>query len=379
MASRAGFQQLQIHAQQRNGFKGRVSSSSGKAFRTPNVLRYKGSASPAQLACRRRGDRSGKHVVSCTQAPAQQDMEDGVTIRRCPPAGTGKHSCGPDVQFYVPDVDNEPKNILEEIVWSKVPELERRKELLPLMNMAKMVKIAPPPMDFIGALRAAQEKTGKPGLIAEVKKASPSKGVIQPDFDPVKIAQAYEAGGAACLSVLTDEKFFQGSFDNLKYIREAGVQCPLLCKEFIVDAYQIMLARAKGASAVLLIAAVLPNKDLIYLMKCAEKLGMQVLVEVHTAEEMERVLKIEEIKLLGINNRNLETFEVSLDITKELLDGPLGDIVRERDILMVGESGIFTPEHVKFVQDAGVGSILVGESLVRENDPETAIKTLLEL
>jgi len=264
-------------------------------------------------------------------------------------------------------------------VWYKNVELDRRKELLPLNMVMTMVKNAPPPRSFIGALKEACERTGKPGLIAEVKKASPSKGIIQPNFDPVRIATEYEKGGAACLSVLTDEKFFQGSYDNLQAIRKAGVRCPLLCKEFVIEPYQIFLGRAKGADAVLLIAAVLPNQDLKYLMKIAKSVGMTVLLEVHTAEEMERVLELEDLELLGINNRNLETFEVTLDCTKELMAGPLGDKVRERSIMVVGESGIFTFDDVKVVQDAGCSAILVGESLVRENDPATAIKNLLDL
>ena len=160
-------------------------------------------------------------------------------------------------------VDNEinkPVNILEEIVWYKDVELQQRKEKFPLELVRTALQNAPPARDFVGAIRSQLAETGQPALIAEVKKASPSKGVIQPNFDPVKIAQAYEAGGAACLSVLTDEKYFQGGFENLELIRSAGVTCPLLCKEFIVDAYQIYLARKYGADAILLIAAVPPTR-----------------------------------------------------------------------------------------------------------------------
>ena len=237
-------------------------------------------------------------------------------------------------------VDNEinkPVNILEEIVWYKDVELQQRKEKFPLELVRTALQNAPPARDFVGAIRSQLAETGQPALIAEVKKASPSKGVIQPNFDPVKIAQAYEAGGAACLSVLTDEKYFQGGFENLELIRSAGVTCPLLCKEFIVDAYQIYLARKYGADAILLIAAVLPNQDLKYFTKIAKSLGMAALIEVHTYEEMERVLQLEDLELLGINNRDLGTFEVSLDVTTGLLNGPLGEVVRERGITMVGE------------------------------------------
>jgi indole-3-glycerol phosphate synthase len=223
--------------------------------------------------------------------------------------------------------------------------------------------------------------TGKPGLIAEVKKASPSKGVIQPDFDAVRIAKAYEAGGAACLSVLTDEKFFQGSFDNLTRIKAAGVTCPLLCKEFIVEPYQIFKARVSGADAILLIAAVLPNQDLAYFMKAAKKLGMCCLIEVHTEGELARVLQLEGVEdhLLGINNRDLGTFKVDLATTKRIMESAPGQEVTRRGILMVGESGIFTPADVAFVAEAGVGAILVGESLVKQGDPAAGVKQLLEL
>jgi len=235
-----------------------------------------------------------------------------------------------------------------------------------------------PSRDFIGAIKAMQDRVGKPGLIAEVKKASPSKGVIQPDFDPVRIARAYETGGAACLSVLTDRKYFQGGFENLKLIREAGVSCPLLCKEFIVDAYQLMTARAYGADAVLLIAAVLPNNDMNYLIKAARALGLQCLIEVHTIKELERMLQLDTLEgcILGINNRDLGTFQVSLDCTKNIMASDAGKEVQKRGILMVGESGIFVPEDLKFMQDCGCGAVLVGESLVKQSDAATGIKNL---
>lgn len=255
----------------------------------------------------------------------------------------------------------------------------QRKEQQPLKLLQTSLQVAPPVRSFVDALREKQKSTGVPGLISEVKKASPSKGVIQPNFDPVSIATAYEKGGAACLSVLTDEKFFQGSFENLKLIRAAGVECPLLCKEFIVEAYQLFLARSKGADAVLLIAAVLPNSDLGYLMKVAKSLGLQCLIEVHTEAELERVLELEGVEMIGINNRNLETFEVDLNISINLLGSKLGDQMRERNIVVVGESGIFGKEDVMELQDAGAGAILVGESLVREDDPETAVAKLLGL
>ena len=315
--------------------------------------------------------------------------EDGaVSIRRRPPQGPSKHELGVgQFEFViekvsengerVENVENKPRNILEEIVWYKDVELKERKEKFPLALVRTAMALAPPPRDFVQALKDQLATTKQPGLIAEVKKASPSKGVIQPNFDPVKIAKAYEAGGAACLSVLTDTKFFQGGFENLQLIREAGVTCPLLCKEFIVDPYQIYLARKYGADAILLIAAVLPNQDLSYLIKIAHSVGMKCLIEVHTYGEMKRVLDGNfPIDLLGINNRDLGTFEVSLSVTTDLMNGPLGDEVKRRGITMVGESGIFTIDDVNVLQDVGVGALLVGESLVKQDTPDIGIKKL---
>lgn len=304
-----------------------------------------------------------------------------MTIRRRPPHGIDSQGCGP-VDFLVPAGDeNKPRNILEEIVWYKAVEIEAMRQKVPLPMLATQVKSAPPTRDFIGALRNAVERTGRPGLIAEVKKASPSKGVIQPDFDPVKIAQAYEEGGAACLSVLTDRKFFQGGFENLQKIRAAGVTCPLLCKEFIVEAYQVYKARASGADAILLITGVLPNSDMAYLIKVAQGVGLQCLIEVHTVAELRRVLKLPSLEgcMLGINNRDLETFIVDLGNTEQIMASPEGQEVKDRNLFMAGESGIFTYEDVARVQAAGCGAVLVGESLVKQGDPAAGVKELLRL
>lgn len=302
--------------------------------------------------------------------------KQGVTIRRRAPTGPPTHHVGP-FEFKIQDEDNVPQNILEEIVWHKDVEVAQMKEKLPLGALVKGLRGGvDPPRDFLGALRDRRAVTGVPALIAEVKKASPSKGVIQPNFDPVRIARAYEAGGAACLSVLTDAKFFQGSFENLKLIRSAGVKCPLLCKEFIVDAWQLYYARLKGADAVLLIAAVLPDQDLRYYLKMVSMLGMTALVEVHSEREMDRVLGLEAVQLIGINNRDLETFTVDVGITERLLQGERGQQIRDRGILVVGESGLFTPEDVARVQAAGCGAVLVGESLVKQQDPAAGIAAL---
>lgn len=316
---------------------------------------------------------------------ASAGTTEEVSIRRRPPHGVAAQNCGP-VDFKVElqedrQVENQPRNILEEIVWHKAVEIGRWREKVSLGALVSAAKGSPKPRDFIGAIKAATERTGKPGLIAEVKKASPSKGVIQPNFDAVKIAQAYEAGGAACLSVLTDKKYFQGGFENLTLIRGAGVQCPLLCKEFIVEAYQVFKARASGADAILLIAAVLPNSDMNYLIKSARSVGLQCLIEVHTVAELERMLRLENLDgcMLGINNRDLQTFEIDLANTKLVMESPAGQQVLQQGLIVAGESGIFTPADVAFVQSAGCGAILVGESIVKQGDPEAAVKALLEL
>jgi indole-3-glycerol phosphate synthase len=272
-------------------------------------------------------------------------------------------------QAKIPDA--EPNHILEEIVWQKETEVDKMRDRLPLLQLRQQVEQAPPSRDFLAALR--QGKT-EPALIAEVKKASPSKGVIREDFNPVAIALAYQQAGASCISVLTDEKFFQGSFENLSLVRQA-VDVPLLCKEFIIYPYQIYLARAKGADAVLLIAAILSDRDLQYFLKIINGLGMTALIEVHTLEEFDRVLALEGVKLVGINNRNLEDFSVDLQTTCQLLE-TRGELIRQQDILMVSESGLHTTQDLEIVKQAGASAVLIGESLVKQPDPGEAIGRL---
>ncbi|XP_020695556.1 indole-3-glycerol phosphate synthase, chloroplastic isoform X1 [Dendrobium catenatum] len=299
----------------------------------------------------------------------------GIRIRRRPPNGPPAHSVGP-FEFRLESEGNTPRNILEKIIWNKDVEVAQLRERKPLSMINKDIKNAPPVRDFLGALKASYQRTGMPALIAEVKKASPSSGVLREDFDPVQIAHSYEKNGAACLSVLADEKYFQGSFENLEAIRRAGVKCPLLCKEFIIDAWQIYYARSKGADAVLLIAAVLPNIDIKYMSIICQKLGMAALVEVHNEREIDRVLGITGIELIGINNRDLETFVVDISNTKKLLEGERGEVIRQKGITVVGESGLFTPEDIAFVQNAGAHAVLVGESLIKQDDPGKGIAQL---
>ncbi|KAH7689062.1 Indole-3-glycerol-phosphate synthase protein [Dioscorea alata] len=299
----------------------------------------------------------------------------GIKIRRHPPTGPPSHAVGP-FEFRLENEGNTPRNILEKIIWDKDAEVFQLKERKPLAMISKTLENAPAVKDFIGALKASYERTDMPALIAEVKKASPSRGVLRENFNPVEIAIAYEKNGAACLSVLTDEKYFQGSFENLEAIKNSGVKCPLLCKEFIIDAWQIYYARSKGADAVLLIAGVLPDLDIKYMTKICRKLGMAALVEVHNEREMDRVLAIDGIKLIGINNRNLETFEVDISNTKMLLNEERMQIISQKGIIVVGESGLFTPEDISYVQDAGVKAVLVGESLIKLEDPGKGIAKL---
>ncbi|MGK7903909.1 MAG: indole-3-glycerol phosphate synthase TrpC [Hormoscilla sp.] len=273
-----------------------------------------------------------------------------------------------NLRYEVKLPDSDPQNILEEIVWHKEKEIDQRREKLPLSDLKRQVENAPASRDFVGALR--QGKTS-PALIAEVKKASPSKGVIREDFDPVAIARSYSEGGASCISVLTDAKYFQGSFENLGKVRNA-VDLPLLCKEFIIYPYQLYLARSYGADAVLLIAAILSDRDLQYFVKIAKILQMTALIEVHSLAELDRVLEIEGVTIVGINNRNLEDFSVDLQTTCQLLEAR-GQILQERGILVVSESGLHTAADLKLVADAGAAAVLIGESLVKQPEPGQAI------
>ncbi|MEA5507082.1 indole-3-glycerol phosphate synthase TrpC [Halotia wernerae UHCC 0503] len=264
-----------------------------------------------------------------------------------------------------------PNNILEEIVWQKEIEVDQMREKQPLAELQKQALTAPPTRDFVAALR--QGKT-TPALIAEVKKASPSKGILRADFDPVAIALSYQQGGASCLSVLTDVKFFQGGFDNLAKVR-ATVDLPLLCKDFIIYPYQMYLARIQGADAVLLIAAILSDQDLQYFTKIANTLNMVALIEVHSLVELDRVLALDGVSLVGINNRNLEDFSVDLQTTCQLL-AARGTQLQQRNILVVSESGLHSPDDLSVVQKAGASAVLIGESLVKQPNPELAIINL---
>ncbi|NJN30071.1 MAG: indole-3-glycerol phosphate synthase TrpC [Synechococcales cyanobacterium RM1_1_8] len=279
-----------------------------------------------------------------------------------------------DMSFKTSLSGDQPNNILEEIVWHKETEVNRMREKTPLAQLQAQMRSAPPPLDFLGRLQA---QPTVPSVIAEVKKASPSKGVFREDFDPVAIAQSYARNNAACLSVLTDAEFFQGSFENLTLIRKA-VDLPLLCKDFILYPYQITLARAHGADAILLIAAILSDQNLQYFLKITKLMGMTALIEVHTAAELERVLALEGVELIGINNRDLATFHTSLDVTCDLLQQyGSGQESRLGGITLVSESGMHSPQDLQRVAQAGATAVLVGESLIRQPDPGAALAALV--
>ncbi|WP_374499439.1 MULTISPECIES: indole-3-glycerol phosphate synthase TrpC [Pseudoxanthomonas] len=258
-------------------------------------------------------------------------------------------------------------DILTTILARKADEIAERSARVSLADLRARVADAPPTRGFADALNAMIAQ-GDPAVIAEVKKASPSKGVIRPDFRPADIAVSYEFGGAACLSVLTDVDFFQGADDYLRQARDACT-LPVLRKDFTVDPYQVYEARALGADCILLIVAALDDGQLVDLSGLAMQLGMDVLVEVHDIDELERALQVP-VPLVGINNRNLRTFEVGLGTTLAMKDAV------PKDRLLVTESGILVPEDVATMRDAGVNAFLVGETFMRAEEPGEALRQL---
>jgi indole-3-glycerol phosphate synthase len=258
-------------------------------------------------------------------------------------------------------------DILQTILARKAEEVAARAASLPLAEVQARAADQPPPRGFAAAIEAGIA-AGGPAVIAEVKKASPSKGVIRADFDPAVIARSYAAGGAACLSVLTDVDFFQGSDANLQLAREACT-LPVLRKDFTIDPYQVYEARALGADCILLIVAALDDARLAELAGLAMGLDLDVLVEVHDIDELERAIQVP-APLLGINNRSLRTFEVSLQTTLSLRHAV------PADRRLVTESGIHGPDDVARMRAAGIDAFLVGEAFMREPDPGAALRRL---
>ena len=256
--------------------------------------------------------------------------------------------------------------ILERILEVKRGEIAAAKERAPLAGMESRARNAAAARDFVGALRAR-----KPAVIAEIKKASPSRGVLREDFDPAAIAASYERAGAACLSVLTDQQFFQGSAAHLAAAK-AACTLPVLRKDFVIEPYQVHESRAFGADCILLIAACLKKDEMVELERVAKRLGMAVLVEVHDAKELETALALE-TPLIGVNNRDLKTFETRLETTLDLLP----QVPRGR--LVITESGVLSSADVARMRGAGVEAFLVGEAFMRSAHPGEALKGLFSL
>lgn len=262
-------------------------------------------------------------------------------------------------------------DILKKIIFRKLDEIQEGCERIPLREMKQkaLMMTTSPTKGFANAMQAKLD-AGQSAVIAEIKKASPSKGILRDPFDPVEIAKSYQANGAACLSVLTDRDFFQGSNEYLQQVREA-VDLPIIRKDFIVDDYQVYEARMIGADCILLIAAAIGDAQMSELTETALTLGMDVLIEVHNEDEMERALKLP-LPMIGINNRDLHTFDVSLETTIRMLD------MIPDDRIVITESGILAPDDVVKMRRHDVNSFLVGEAFMRADNPGEKLAELFK-
>ena len=263
--------------------------------------------------------------------------------------------------------------IIKEIVWHKKLEVAQIQQDMSWASLQRQLTAAPTVRDFLTAL---QLSIYKPSLIAEVKKASLYHSVIRPDFDPVTIAQSYKRGGASCVSVVTDQKFFHGGFDHLRAIRY-WVGIPLLCRDFIIDPCQIYLARSAGADAILLIAAILTDKQLQNFLRVIHYLGMNAVIQIDNLNDLDRILALEDVRVIVINNQSLSDFSININITEELLTARRS-LIQKLGIVVISESGIETPDDLALLAGVGVQTVIMGESLLKENDLEVAVRNLLQ-
>ncbi|BCL39362.1 indole-3-glycerol phosphate synthase TrpC [Nostoc sp. MS1] len=267
---------------------------------------------------------------------------------------------------------NRLQPIIREIVWQKKQEVTQLHKQMSLASLQRQLTGAPTVRDFLTAL---QQNPYKPSLIAEIQKASPNCGIIRADFDAVAIAKAYQRGGAACLSVITDSSFFHGSWEILHTIRQR-LSLPILCKDFIIDPCQIYLARAAGADAILLIAAILTDREIQDFLRIIHYLGMNALIAVHSLDELDRILKLDDVRLIEINNQSLEDLTIDISNTQNLLAARRSQL-QDLGITVVSESGIYTHTDLSLIAQAGANAVIVGESLIKEENIEMAVHDLL--
>lgn len=263
--------------------------------------------------------------------------------------------------------------IIREIIWHKKLEITQIQQEMSLASLQRQLTAAPSVRDFFTAL---QQNIYKPSLIAEVKRIFSSENILSSDFDALSIAKSYERTGAACISVVTDQKFFHGGFDQLRIVRHK-VTLPILCKDFVLDPCQIYLARAAGADAILLIAAILTDQQINNLLRVIHYLGMNAVVEVHNLMELDRVIRLEDVRIIAINNRSLEDLTVNINTTLELMAARKSHL-HNLGILVVSESGIETSQDLSLMANVGVSGVLIGDCLLREENLEDAVKELLK-